>query len=517
MTKDTEKFIKIELTEEEINKRIDQIESLNCDQELRDFLIMTLRAIISLDQIIGMKNTTIARLRKIFGKKSEKSPPKTDTEKQGKNVSKGRNPGQGNNGKDDYPLATRIFHSIDDSQRPGKKCIECGKGSLSPYTPGIFIRVSGAPNLSAVIHETEKSRCNACGAIFEADFDGKDKVKYDESSKAIIAILHYLASIPFYRLEKIQKMLLTPMPRSVQWKLMEDLANNLIFIWKAIIKFAREGDLFCSDDTGGKILSVMKENKGKSKKDRTKIHTTGIIAKRGKTECILFFTGIKYSGENLDDLLEGRETDKPIALMSDALNQNNPKTREDIIRYLCLIHGRRNFIDLEEKFQQEVSFIKGEIALIYKHEKYCKDQNLTDDERLEYHKKFSGPVMDSIHHWCESCFENKLVEPNSSLGKGIKYLLNHWEGLTGFLKYPGALIDNNKLEGHLRVPVLNRKNWLFYKTELGALVGDIILSILKTCEMNKIDPYRYLIYVQENFEEVKKNPERFLPWKVIFS
>lgn len=516
MTLTKNRNIKIEITEEELNKRLDQIELLNCEDDLRQFLKDALWAIVELDKIIGMKNTTIARLRKIFGKKTEKTP-RSNSGKGGSGTTGGRNEGQGNNGKDDYSAALKIIHELDESLKPGCKCPECLKGTLHKYESSIHIKIVGSPTLRAVAHEAEKSRCNTCGTIFEADFEGKGKNKYDATAISIIAIMHYMASFPFYRLEKIQKQLKTPMPRSVQWQLMEELANILIYVWKSLITYGKEGDLFYTDDTGSKILTVIKENKKKGKKDRTGMHTTGIISKRDDNECILFFTGRKYSGENFDDFLDGRLTDRPVAFMSDALNQNDPKTVKEIIHYLCLTHGRRKFEDLEESFKEEVKFVQDHIALIYKHDKYCKENEITGEERLKHHQEHSGPVMDKLYAWCNKCFDDRLVEPNSTLGKGIKYLLNHWKGLTGFLKYPDAPLDNNKLEAHLRVPVLNRKNWLFFKNEMGAFVGDIILSILKTCEANNIDSYSYLNYIQNNKDDVKKNPANYLPWAVSLS
>ena len=59
------------------------------------------------------------------------------------------------------------------------------------------------------------------------------------------------------------------------------------------------------------------------------------------------------------------------------------------------------------------------------------------------------------------------------------YLLNYWDGLTSFLSIEGAELDNNQFEQKLHLSVLNRKNWLFYKSELGALIGDIICSLIK--------------------------------------
>jgi hypothetical protein len=59
----------------------------------------------------------------------------------------------------------------------------------------------------------------------------------------------------------------------------------------------------------------------------------------------------------------------------------------------------------------------------------------------------------------------------------------------------------------------DRKNWLFYKTELGALIGDIVCSFLKTCEAANVNPFDYFVWVMKNNSDVKLCPENFLPWK----
>ena len=40
--------------------------------------------------------------------------------------------------------------------------------------------------------------------------------------------------------------------------------------------------------------------------------------------------------------------------------------------------------------------------------------------------------MDALKEWLEQQTAERLVEPNSSLGKAIAYLLGHWETLTRF-------------------------------------------------------------------------------------
>ncbi len=222
----SDKKITFEANEEEINWALDQLEKLDCDPKLKELLMGSLKALVELDRIVGLQATTIARLRKIFGKRLEKNKNKEKKDKKD-NPKGGRNPGQGNNGRDQYPDAPVEKHELADDKKAGNKCPDCERGTLYELSPGVSVRISGSPILKATVHETEKTRCSACGKIFEADFAGKEGGKYDASAVAIIAIMHYHASIPFYRLEKLQKQLKTPVSRSVQWELMGKLAGVL--------------------------------------------------------------------------------------------------------------------------------------------------------------------------------------------------------------------------------------------------------------------------------------------------
>lgn len=511
------KHIKINISEDEINKRIDEIEHANITEELRDFMIDALRALVRLDEIVGLKGTTIARLRKIFNKKSERNIPeiKPTGGKGGKPGPGGHPKGTGKNGKDQYPQAPHIKHSHKELKK-GDICPLCGKGTLNEYEPGIYIRITGTPPLNAVIHETEKFRCSACLAIFEAEFAGKNEPKYDARAMSIIGLLKYGASTPFYRLEKIQKNLFTPMPASTQWDLMEILANFLMPIWRAMSILAANGVLGHIDDTTAKVLSLIKENnlpenKG-NKKFRKGMYTTGILShlETGQ-KIVLYMTGRQHSGENLDDLLDLRTNAEPLTVMSDALGTNQTK-RNEIYKILCLIHGRRNFLDLENKYKEESAYVLNLISKIYQNEKFTMDNNFAPLNRMEYHQNHSEPLMNELEEWCRNCFDQKLVEPNSSLGKGISYILKHWEEMTYFYKIEGMPLDNNILEEKLRLPVLNRKNFLFFKTTMGALVGNIIMSVIKTCDTNKVNAFEYMVAICKNGDEVKNNPQNWLPW-----
>ena len=117
---------------------------------------------------------------------------------------------------------------------------------------------------------------------------------------------------------------------------------------------------------------------------------------------------------------------------------------------------------------------------------------MTPDERLAYHQARSGPRMEQLRQWGERQLDEHKVEPNSGLGKAIRYLLKHWEKLTLFLRQPGAPLDSNIVERALKKAILNRKNALFYKTRNGARVGDLYMSLIHTCELCGGNPFDYL-------------------------
>ncbi len=60
--------------------------------------------------------------------------------------------------------------------------------------------------------------------------------------------------------------------------------------------------------------------------------------------------------------------------------------------------------------------------------------------------------------------------------------------------------------------MLHRKNALFFRTEHGAAVGDILMSVIETCRVNGIRAGEYLVKVVRNRRAVRENPADWLPW-----
>ncbi len=94
----------------------------------------------------------------------------------------------------------------------------------------------------------------------------------------------------------------------------------------------------------------------------------------------------------------------------------------------------------------------------------------------------------------------------------MKYMLKHWKKLRRFLTTPGAPLDNNIVEAILKIPIRIRKAAMFYKTQHGANIGSILLSLIVTAQLCGENPLDYLVALQENKSSVFKDPSLWLPW-----
>ncbi|MGH8269585.1 MAG: IS66 family transposase, partial [Steroidobacteraceae bacterium] len=150
---------------------------------------------------------------------------------------------------------------------------------------------------------------------------------------------------------------------------------------------------------------------------------------------------------------------------------------------------------------------------VYKIDALARRDSLSPEERLRLHRKESAPLMEKLREWMLSLLAERKVEPNSGLGKAIRYMENHWEGLTQFLRTAGAPLDNNITERALKRAILHRKSALFYKTLNGARVGDIFMSLIYTAELEGVNAFDYLVTLLRHPREVAERPGQWMPWE----
>lgn len=422
--------------------------------------------------------------------------------------------GHGRNSAGSYSGARKVIlpHT---SLAGGDACPECARGRV--YTqrhPKTLVRIVGQAPVEATVFELERLRCNACGQVFTAETpEGMGPNKYDATAAAMIAQLKYGTGVPFTRLERMEKQLGIPLPAATQWELVEQAAAVLKPALEHLLWQAAQGEVIHNDDTGMRILRLAREPSDK----RTGIFTTGIVSLWRNRKIALFFTGRQHAGENLADLLSRRtERGTPIQ-MCDALSRNTPKLTNGVKILLanCIAHGRRQFIEVAANFPQECGYVLESLGMVYGNDAMAREQNLDTDARLRFHQQYSGPLMEQLHGWLNEQITEARTEPNSGLGKAISYLLKHWQALTLFLREKGAPLDNNLCERALKKAILNRKNAMFFKTENGAMVGDLFMSLIHTCDLNGVNSFLYLTELQRHSAEVKGKPEDWMPWNYV--
>ena len=516
---------RIDMRPEELDALVERVRSGSLkagDAQIVESMAETLKVLSS---AIDEKNMSIRRLRRIiFGAQTEKTKNVLKTDTDGKKPAgsadgkkkKKKVKGHGRNGADAYTGAERVVVKHK-SLKPGDPCTLCPKGRVYPMKePKRVVWVVGQAPVQATVYEIERLRCNLCQNIFTAELpQGCGKEKYDESTGSIIALLKYGSGFPFNRIEKLQAGFGIPLAATTQWDIVEAKAKKISCVHDELVRQAAQGEVLHNDDTTIKILEFMskEENEYEQKeKTRTGMFTTGVFSRVGEHNIALYFTGRKHAGENMAELLSHRDFDRgPPIQMCDALSRNLPKDFKVLLAN-CMAHARRRFVDVTELFPEECRFVIEILKDVYKNDAVTKQRGMSADERLVYHQAESGPLMESLEGWLQKRLSQKKVEPNSTLGEAISYMLNHWESLTLFLKIPGAPLDNNLCEQVLKRAILHRKNSLFYKTQYGAYIGDLFMSLIHSCNLADVNPFDYLTELERHSDAAQKNPERWLPW-----
>jgi hypothetical protein len=532
----------IELDAKRVEELLRRAEERSFEAEDYQTIRLLVESYACLTSMLGDKNTSIARLRKLlFGASTEKtaavvgqteSPASSDepiAEGAAQQSAEGerkspRKKGHGRNGADAYAGAEK-FNVAHESLRAGDACLDCLEGTVYATAPGVLVRIVGQAPLGAKLYQLQKLRCNLCGEVYTAQApEGVGSEKYDATAASMIGVLKYGSGLPFNRIEGLQQNMEIPLPAATQWEIIEDAAALLAPAHDELVRQAAQGELVQNDDTAVKILELMGKRarkqaiqevdtpKNKDGSQRTGHFTSGVVSTGDGQRIALFFSGRQHAGENLRDVLRQRAQTRAAPIqMCDALSRNVPGELATIMAN-CLAHARRNFVDVYDRFPDECRHVLEALKIIYKNDAEARQQKLSPEERLALHQAQSRPVMDKLRDWLKKQFDDHLVEPNSPLGSAILYMLAHWDKLTLFLRQAGAPLDNNLCERVLKKAILHRKNALFYKTQNGARVGDMYMSLIHTCELCGVGAFDYLTELQRHAGEVAAKPADWMPW-----
>lgn len=427
----------------------------------------------------------------------------------------------GKAGVDDYPDAKTCQH-YHEYLKPGDVCPDCGKGKLYQDRPRMQILFTGSPCISPVKHILNDLRCGLCKAIFpakaseDAATDGLGKEdRYGYSAIAMIAIMKYFSDLPLHRNQRLHGLHAINLPATSQFDQIEKLANALQPIDKTSAQRAAYAQLYMADDASGRILS----KSGEFKTDRTSgkqvyrdgCHSSVVIAFDGQGRPLVRIrTDIIHAGEWLDEILKARPAELQSPMIMWDRSSANSVTVCEYIDLGCNQHARQNFKEQEQNHPKLIRPILDQYQNIFRNDALTID--MSPSERLEYHKQYSQPLFDSIINTCHQVLQERLLLPNSDLAQPFQYMVKHEKALRGFLEYESAPVSNNLTERTIIYLVLLRKNVHFFKTVAGARVADVILSVGLSAFYLGVNLFHYFRLVLAHQEDVRKNPENWLPW-----
>lgn len=496
---------------------------LETDYPLIEAAVQTLGIV---RQALEQKELSIRRLRAmLFGARTESTSIITAMEKAALRRPEGKREGpadgHGRRSAQSYWGARRI-DVPHEHLHVGDLCPDCHTGKLYDLKkPAQLLWLTGAAPIQGDLVACQRLRCGSCGVVFTAAAPEKVRAsKHDPSAGSMIALLRYGSGFPFHRLQRLQEALGIPLAASVQWKLVQRKAMLLLPVFGELQREAAQGEVISIDDTTVRILTDVQvrllpdepEEEQPAEGERKGSVTTGMVSRTAKATIVLYRSGSRYAGENLKELLSQRDPQAGTPIqMSDGLNRNRAAD-VPVLRASCNAHSRRRYVELIDKFPEECGTALELFKEVYRAEAHCRAAKLDPQDRLEHHQRHSAPPMEKLRAWANDQIDGKHVEPNSTLGKAIRYMTKRWEELTLFLRVPGAPLDTNEVERALKRAILHRKNSLFYKTPTGASVGDLYMSLIATCIQNKADPFDYLTATEIHAAEVARDPDAWMPW-----
>lgn len=449
-----------------------------------------------------------------------------------------------------FPGAKHVVHSLAKSLCAGQAC-SCQMGKLYAIPPGRSVYFEAASLLQAILHETEKLRCNSCGSVFGAHLPPEitEREKYHKAlpdAAAACVLFRYGLGFPDLRLERLQGWQGNPISNSRQWAIALQAALELKPLWESFLTRASNATSLICDDAYSKIITEMKaiseeikcaQEKGISENNiRTSVQTSLVVARGDDGHDVhLCLSGREHQGEVIYELLKERDEDlPPVCLTTDAAakaralkpfpekscqgfypHQTKKGSAENlhIIQAHCLEHLRLTFEKASDHFPKIVRDVLGFIGQVYANDaEAVKVYNLSPQERQLFHCEHSTPLMESLKKYLLKIQESRLVEPNSPTGRAIAYAQNHWNNFTEFLRTPGVFLDTNPCERDVYYVILHRLNSLHYQTLTGAEVGDFFMSIAATCRGQNINPLRYLTACLEFPRDVGRKPQDWYPW-----
>jgi transposase len=335
---------------------------------------------------------------------------------------------------------------------------------------------------TAIVHEIARTKycCRTCQMqVLTAPGPTRllPKALLGANWLASLAVERFANHMPYYRLEKKYQSEGLSLSRTVLCRSMIELAKSFEPVYRALGEEVTKSDVAFADETSVKVQASKAGGPGKS--------------------WVWLYANL--DGDCFFDVCESRGRESPTRVLAHFrgfLHADGYCVYEvafdpkKVVHVACWAHARRKFDEAKStdpKFAEEALDWIGKLYAI---DKAARVRGLDAKGRFELRREHAPEILAAFKIWLE--LRATQVQPESPMGKAIKYTLGRWEALCRFLEDGRFELDNNRAERALRAVAVGRKNWVQFGNENGGQAAAIYFSLIGTCKERGIDPKLYL-------------------------
>ena len=164
------------------------------------------------------------------------------------------------------------------------------------------------------------------------------------------------------------------------------------------------------------------------------------------------------------------------------------KVIPNLVRIGCVAHAQRKFRQAFKGGERRAIAFVSLFRQLYRIEREIKE--LKPENRHPVRQQKAPPIWAALRQQAQDLQPSLL--PQSPLGKAVRYLLNEYDALIGYLQSGDLQIDNNWVENSIRSPAVGRRRWLFIGHPDAGWRSAVIYSFIISCRRRGINPQEYL-------------------------
>ena len=437
--------------------------------------------------------------RRLFGKRSEKRPPKTPDARQG-----ARNRRR--------EKMTDAEKKADREKAVAKRQVKLDALRTVTHTvtvPVEFNEGRAMPSVTSTVYEwrpgelirvlvTREQRAMAAGFIVTAPpvMQVVEGGCYGPAIYAKVCVDKCLNAMPIRRQERAFGRIRVPLPASTLCSLFHRASDVIEPIYKALRAHVSSSPHVQGDETPMPVLDEKSTRKG----------WMWVFA----TDDALLFEHSPTRGKTVPERILGGTQG---TLTVDGYTAYN-SVSGDLGRKRggCWCHARRGLFEAKKHDEGFIVPVLTDIDELFYVEEVAKDSDMVGTAaHLALRAEKSQPAIGRIFAKLER-YQANAVDGRASVTKAVRYILNQREPLQLFLSDAAVPIHNNLCERALRIVALLRKNSLFAGNDDAAQRYAQLLSVLATCQLHDVNPEKWLADVLLAVNIPGLIAQDLLPW-----